>query len=102
MNRPANRLVVETLIGKPCAGLRPKRVSQRTKAKLAVALPLVDVHVIYVHRCNGCIDKWCPATNLQLTANEVLVLNDGDLIASYPRSDVYFATKTNVSPPVMC
>lgn len=55
---------------------------------------------IFVYRCSGDVDEIRPATGVRLTSTAVVVLFGDRPIATYQRSDVYFAATCEV-PPAM-
>jgi uncharacterized membrane protein len=55
--------------------------------------------VLYVHLTSGKIVEVAPVTSVQLTATRVLVLNGDEVVRSFPRDSVYFASDQVIEPP---
>ena len=54
---------------------------------------------LYVHLCSGKIVKVRPATAVRVTDDAVEVLQREQVLASFPRSSVYFASDNDMEPP---
>jgi uncharacterized membrane protein len=55
--------------------------------------------VLYVHLTSGKIIEVAPVTSVQLTATTVLVLNGDEVVRSFPRDSVFFASDQVIEPP---
>jgi hypothetical protein len=52
-----------------------------------------------VHLCSGEVIELSPVTSIRVTASAVLALNGAVVVASYPRSTVYFVADRAMEPP---
>jgi hypothetical protein len=53
----------------------------------------------FVHLCSGEVIELSPVTSIRVTASAVLALNGATVVASYPRSAVYFVADQAMEPP---
>jgi len=54
---------------------------------------------VYVHLCSGQIVEVKPATAVRIAGEALEVLNGEDLVASFPKARVYFASDEEMEPP---
>jgi hypothetical protein len=54
---------------------------------------------VYVHLCSGKVIEIRPATDVRVTDEALEVLNEGDLVGSFPRASVFFAADRKMEPP---
>ena len=56
---------------------------------------------IFGYLCGGEVELVTPATGIRLTAETMDVVLGELLVARYPRRDVYFASSSSTSPPIL-
>jgi uncharacterized membrane protein len=56
-------------------------------------------NVLYVHLISGRVIEVAPVTSVQLTSHAVLALNGNEVVRSFPRDSVFFATDQVNEPP---
>jgi len=58
------------------------------------------MHSCFVYRCNGSVDHFRDV-RVDLTMEDVLISNADEVVASYPRRDIYLVSARPITPPVM-
>ena len=57
-----------------------------------------DVGTIYVHLCLGGVVELHPASSVKLTQDLVVILNEEEVVSSFPRESVYFVADEPMEP----
>ncbi len=61
--------------------------------------PLESGDTVYVHLCSGQVVLVRPANAVRVTDDALEVLQGEEIVAHFPRSNVYFASDNDMEPP---
>lgn len=60
---------------------------------------LENGQTLYVHLCSGRVVEVHPATSVSMTDEALIVLDEDKVVATFPRSNVYFVADEPMEPP---
>jgi hypothetical protein len=69
------------------------------EARKSYATALDRGETVYVHLCSGQIVEVRPATAVRITDHALEVLKRDEVLATFPRENVYFASDEKMEPP---
>lgn len=73
--------------------------SGQGKNRTPKELQLETGQTLYVHLCSGKVVEVHPATSVSMTDEALTVLHGDEVVANFPRSNVYFVSDEPIEPP---